>query len=160
MSTQSIIAALQQLIEIHQDMIKLSEEKTEIIKEGSVEKLQKQLVREQKLIRLLEQAENNRQQEVISWYRQADRPLEEITITNILNVLEDEEERNALEEAAVQLANAVMKLKQQEQLNHSLLQQSMQFVQFSLNMINPTIENFNYGNQQTGNNRSVFDSKA
>ncbi|WP_368654409.1 flagellar protein FlgN [Ornithinibacillus sp. 4-3] len=160
MSTQSIIAVLQQLIEIHQDMIKLSEEKTEIIKEGSVEKLQKQLVREQKLIRLLEQAENNRQQEVISWYRQADRPLEEITITNILNVLEDEEERNALEEAAVQLANAVMKLKQQEQLNHSLLQQSMQFVQFSLNMINPTIENFNYGNQQTGNNRSVFDSKA
>lgn len=160
MSTQSIIAALQQLIEIHQDMIKLSEEKTEIIKEGYVEKLQKQLVREQKLIRLLEQAENNRQQEAISWYRQADRPLEEITITNILNVLEDEEERNALEEAAVQLANAVMKLKQQEQLNHSLLQQSMQFVQFSLNMINPTIENFNYGNQQTGNNRSVFDSKA
>lgn len=160
MSTQSIIAALQQLIEIHQDMIKLSEEKTEIIKEGSVEKLQKQLVQEQKLIRLLEQAENNRQQQVISWYRQADKPLEEITITNILNVLEDEEEQNALEEAAVQLANAVMKLKQQEQLNHSLLQQSMQFVQFSLNMINPTIENFNYGNQQTGNNRSVFDSKA
>ena len=62
----------------------------------------------------------------------------------------------------IELTKAITQLKQQEQLNQALIQQSMQFVQLSLDILNPTIQTMNYGKnrEDAGSKRSVFDSKA
>ncbi len=162
MSIKAINELLQTLTRIHEELLKVSKRKTDIIKEGSAEKLQAILVEERKYIKVLEQAEQNRKQVVEKWYTDKRLPLEHMTITNMLEILTDKQEQQELEHMTVQLTKAITELKQQEQLNQALIQQSMQFVQLSLDMLNPTIQSMNYGkNQETeGSKRSVFDSKA
>lgn len=162
MSITAINESLQALTKVHGELLKVSKRKTDIIKEGSTEKLQAILAEERKYIKVLEQAEQNRQKEVEKWYTDQQLPLEEMTITNMLHILTDKQDQQVLESLTIHLTKAITELKQQEQLNQALIQQSMQFVQLSLDMLSPTIQNMNYGKSQDheGAKRSVFDSKA
>ncbi len=88
-------------------------------------------------------------------------PTEEMTITNMLNMLSNNDDQKALLAVTTELTESITKLKRLEQLNRELLEQSMQFVQMSLNMLNPTIDHMNYGDKkQTERKHSMFDSKA
>jgi len=161
-SITAINDSLQELTMIHEELLKGSKRKTDIIKEGSTEKIQAILAEERKYIKILEQSEEKRQKEVEKWYTAKQLPLEDMTITNMLEVLTDKEAQQELEQLTIELTKTITQLKQQEQLNQALIQQSMQFVQLSLDMLSPTIHNMNYGKSQEteGSKRSVFDSKA
>ena len=58
MSIHEIIKSLEDLVEVHEELLALSKEKTEIVKEGSIDKLQALLVTERKLVRKLEKKES------------------------------------------------------------------------------------------------------
>ncbi|WP_099159875.1 flagellar protein FlgN [Virgibacillus ndiopensis] len=162
MSVQNIIQSLEKLVTLHESLLVVSKQKTEVIKEGSVEKLQPLLIKERKHVQVLEQAEVKRQQEVDKWFTHQKISKENATITGILEVILDVDERNELEKKTITLTKVITSLKQQEQLNQALIQQSMQFIQLSLDMMNPSIKNMNYGNKEGTDTekRSVFDSKA
>lgn len=162
MSITAINESLQALTKIHEALLEVSQRKTDIIKEGSTEKLQAILAEERKYIKVLEQAEERRQKEVEKWYSDQQLSLEEMTITNMLHMLTDKQDQQLLENITIHLTEAITALKQQEQLNQALIQQSMQFVQLSLDMLSPTIQNMNYGKTKDHEEikRSVFDSKA
>jgi hypothetical protein len=162
MSVQPIIQSLEQLIHFHERLVEISEQKTALIKDGLIEELQALLVKERKEIRLLEQAEEKRQVDVEVWFqkRQTDQTA---TITGMLEMLTDEAEIKELEEITIKLTENIAKLKQQEELNQSLLNQSMQFIQLTMSMMNPAMKEINYGKQKQAPpsiNRSVFDSQA
>jgi flagellar biosynthesis/type III secretory pathway chaperone len=164
MSIQAIIRSLEELIRSHEDLLDISEQKTALIKDGSTEELQPLLVKERKEIRLLEQAEEKRQSGVEAWFleRQAGQD-QDATLTNLLEIIADETEQKKLEDTTIKLTEIITKLKQQEELNQSLLNQSMQFVQLTMGMMNPSMKEINYGKQkQTTStmNRSVFDSQV
>lgn len=162
MSIKAILDSLQELTIIHKQLLEVSQQKTDIVKEGSIDKFQAILAKERKYIKILEQAEEQRQKEVGKWYTTKQLSLENMTITNMLEILTDEQEQQDLEQMTIELTKAITQLKQQEQLNQALIQQSMQFVQLSLDMLSPTIQNINYGKSKEaeGSKRSVFDSKA
>lgn len=162
MSTDKIIQSLQHMITIHESLIHLSEQKTEMIKIGSVEKLQQLLLEETKLINKLEHAEIKRQKEVEQWFLQRDLKEQPWTITQMLEVIEEGQNKGNLEKVTTTLTNMITQLKQQEQLNQSLLGQSMQFIQLSLGMMQPSIKNLNYSKDKetVSSDRSMFDSQA
>ena len=157
-----IIKSLENLVALHDELLQFSERKTEIIKEGSIEKLQKVIVKERKLVRQVEQAEKERSSLVEVWYVANDFPIEEATVTDMLEKTTDEHEKVALEEVTIKLTKAITNLKANEQLNIALINQSMQFVQVSLDLLSPSLKNLNYGDQSEREEpgRSVFDSKA
>ncbi len=161
---EKIIQALNELVSLHQELLKLSKQKTEVIKEGEVEKLQSVLVSERKLVRKLEQAETRRMQLVGEWVEKEGLTEEDPTITLILERITNEEERTKLEKVTIELTKAMTDLKAQENLNLALIDQSMQFVQLSLDLLSPSLKNMNYSNNNKPNmespNRSIFDSKA
>jgi len=157
----TIIQSLQNLIHIHASLIDVSQQKTSVIKEGLIDKLQPILSQERQAVQMLEKAEGKRQQAVEQWYKDNHLTSDTMTITHMLDILAPSEERHQLEEATTELTHLLTELKRQEQLNHALIQQSMQFVQMSLDMMQPTIKNMNYGDQNKHQSkRSVFDSKA
>lgn len=162
MSMTAINESLQELISIHEELLHIFKRKTNIVKEGSLEKFQALLLEEQKYIKIVEKAEEKRQQAVEKWYKDRNLPPNKATITNMLDILTDETAQQQLEQLTIQLTNSITRLKEQEQLNQALIKQSMQFVQLSLDMLNPTIKNINYGKQQgtTAGKRSAFDSQA
>lgn len=162
MSVNNIVNALEDLVEIHHQLAKISEEKTTLIKEGRIDEFQQLILTERKRILTLEQAETKRQKAVEQWFYGQGRLNEEMTITNMLELITDEQDQTSLATVATQLTEAITSLKRQEQLNQELLEQSMQFVQMSLNMLSPSINQMNYGEKKQSNqrNRSVFDSRA
>lgn len=159
---KEIIQSLEDLVKLHEELFASAEAKTEIVKEGSVEKLQALLVNERKLVQKVERKEKERQILVEAWYDERQLPIEEATVTNILNQLKNEEDKNALEQVTIKLTNVITNLKAQEKLNLALINQSMQFLQVSLDLLSPSLKNMNYGNNSNEGapSRSVFDSKA
>ncbi|MFZ3576903.1 flagellar protein FlgN [Virgibacillus sp. DJP39] len=163
MSLQSIINTLEKLVMIHDSLLSISEQKTKAIKEGNTDSLQPLIVKESKHIQALEQVEAIRQKEVKNWFETNNLQTEDHTITRMLEKTVDNEKQKAVAEVITRLTKVVTDLKQQEQLNKSLIQQSLQFVELSIDMMNPSISNLNYGNKketESSLKRSVFDSKA
>ncbi|WP_084063227.1 flagellar protein FlgN [Ornithinibacillus halophilus] len=159
---EAILQNLQKLTKFHQDLLKVSEQKTDAVKDGDTDQLQSLLIQERKYTQVLERTEEKRTELVQNWFKQKGIAPEEPTITNMLKALTDDEDKQLLEKQTVELTEAIVKLKQQEELNMALIQQSMQFVQMSLDLMNPTLNTMNYGNkkEQPNRNRGVFDSKA
>lgn len=164
MSMQEIIASLQQLLELHQSLLAISENKTEVLKKGDTDALKQLLKKEQKHVQALNKIEKTRLQQVSSWTTANQLDIEETNVTALLECVKDKKEKDDLERVATQLTELLVALKQQEQLNQQLTKQSLQFVQLSMDMIAPTIQSINYGNQKQSTDksskRSVFDSKA
>lgn len=124
----------------------------------------KLLTKERQLIQKVEQLEDSRQETVETLFIEKKVKPKEKTLTELLTILDNEKERQSLEQAMTTLVDIIISLKDSEQLNNSLLQQSMQFVQLTLDMIQPESKNINYSNQsrqkQPSQGRSVFDSKV
>lgn len=162
MSVQQIMELMEQLVDVHKQLLSISKEKTERFKEGAIEPLQQLLVKERKQIRLLEQTESKRQQAVEKWFQTNGMDTEQYTVSHMLEKLEDEKERETLANITTTLTETIVELKQQEQLNEALIRQSMEFVQMSLDLMNPNISSMNYGKEMKENTakRSLFDSQA
>ncbi|QDP41283.1 flagellar protein FlgN [Radiobacillus deserti] len=165
MTVQAIIESLSKLKQLHESLLAVSVEKTEAVKEGKTEVLQSLLIKERKHVQAVEQLETKRVSLTEAWANEQGFPPEDVTVSFVLDHLEDGEEKEQLEQVTFVLASVLVKLKQQEQLNRELIQQSLQFINLSLDMVNPTVKNINYGNaankqpEQTAR-RSAFDSKA
>lgn len=163
MSMNKLIQSLQELHVLHLDLLHVSKEKTETIKEGDTVKLQQILARERKLVRKLEKVENDRVLFVNAWVEE-NGIKEEPTITKMLEWIHEEDLKIELEKATIDLTKAMTDLKAQEKLNLALLNQSMQFVQLSLDLLSPSLKNMNYSQSNqtidTSRSRSIFDTKA
>src|SRR5699024_7974874 len=135
---------MDRLIELYQTLLEGAMQKTEILKEGSIDKLQTLLVQERKTVQALEQPEKKRQHAVKKWFSYRNITVHP-TVTGMLEQITNETEKKDLEAKAIALIEVITRLKKQEHLNQELLRQSMQFVQMSLDMIQPTLEHMNYG---------------
>lgn len=155
--------SMHQLITSHEALLQLTQEKTELIKQGDTDQLAKLLMDERKQVQTIIQVEEKRQSIVDSWMLEMDHIEEERTMTALLETIEDDREKEQLEEQLSHLIQVIIELREIEQLNQQLLEQSMQYVKLSLEMLQPSIQNLNYdGKQQVqdAQKQSVFDSKA
>lgn len=154
---------MKKLKQLHESLLYLSREKTELLKQGETGSLQQLLTKERKHIQAITKIENERMDTVTDWCRKQGIVLEAPTLSELLGFLEDSKEKNLLQSLFEELVFLVSELKQQEQLNAELTKQSLQFIHLSLDMLQPSLNNMNY-NKQTGvstkEKRSVFDSKA
>ncbi|GAA0337033.1 flagellar protein FlgN [Oceanobacillus sp. FSL W7-1293] len=156
-----LIHAMNDLTATHKDLLGLSKRKTEALTNNKLDEFQALLLEEQKLIRQLEKQEQQRQEAAEAWNQEQPDAAASLTITEILDRLDGEEQKMAADAAAA-LTDTMTELKRQEQLNKALLEESMKFVQLSMELVNPSINSMNYGNGSSDkmSNRSLFDSKA
>lgn len=149
---------------MHEQLLTLSKDKTEAIKDSDNEKLVNHLTKERQVLQKIEQLERVREQLVDQHFTQLNIKTEDKTITELLKTIQDKNDKQILEESVAKLIQIIVSIRENEQLNSELLQQSMQFVQLSLEMIQPQAQSISYGNQaerkDSGQKRSVFDSKA
>jgi len=154
---------MKHLVVLHEDLIQLSNKKTEEIKQGDMEQLSKTLMDERKQIQAITQTEEKRQALVEDLFMKVNPDVEEKTVTTLLAHIDNDEYKQQLEDVVALLIDAIVQLRQVEQLNQELMAQSMQFVQLSLDMLQPSIQRMNYDEKQTIQDsvkQSVFDSKA
>ena len=169
MSIEKIIDTLNKLERMHRSLLELSTKKTEIIKENDMEQLTEILKSEQAHVAAIETLEQQRQKLVTEYLQakgieNADNP----TVTQLIDVATTEEKP---ELAAIRdrLLAVVDELKKVNALNQKLVMQSLQYINFSLDLLQPNraaqSNTFNYsgaevqGTSAVGK-KSYFNSEA
>lgn len=162
MSATAIIEQLDKLIKLHENLNKLSVQKTEVIKKGDMEALDKFLKNEQKFVKAIEQVERERQLAVASLLSEQNKS-DSTSLTDVLSFVTEAEKEKLLQQRE-RLLQVVQELKDHNSLNQQLIFHSLQYVNLSLDMIRPQLTNMNYDNPSKRDNsklsRGMFDSRA
>lgn len=160
---QLLYETMQKLVALHEELVQISNHKTEEIKQGDMDKLSQLLMQERKQVQAINQAESARQKIVEDLFTQQGADDQERTMSNLLVYMECVEDKERFERIMSSLIDIIIKLREVEKLNQDLMAQSMQFVQLSLDMLQPSIQRMNYDGKQgvqESPKQSVFDSKA
>ena len=166
MSIEAICATLTTLERMHKSLLELAYKKTEIIKTGDHEALNKMLKDEQAHVAAIDQLEQQRQMQVAEYlgakgFAHSDKP----TVADVIEATKNEAEKEKLADIRNRLLVLIDDLRKQNDLNQKLVFQSLQFVNLTLDALRPRPEQINYsGKEVRGTNtvakKSFFDSQA
>jgi flagellar biosynthesis/type III secretory pathway chaperone len=152
METAQMTSLLERLYKSHEDLLALGERKTEILKLGDMKALDVLLKEEDLQVKKLQMIEKERMLKFAN-----------VTLGDVLEQAEESEKEKLLH-LQDQLIQTYEALKSRNELNQELLEQSLQYVNMSLSLIQPENGPVTYNNPRANpyrqNNSSLFDSKA
>lgn len=158
----SLAATLEELIGIQKQLLDFAEQKRMVLIERKVDELNGLVKEEAKLVKQLNQAENERER-LAAELRQ-EHP--DLTFSQFVAQLPDEIMKKRLGTQIETLQELLAELQVKNRINERLLIDSMSFVQHMIDQVTKTKQqNFNYQSpmgqpkSQTGN-RGFFDTKA
>ncbi len=165
MSAEAVIHILAEAVEVHQELNQVAETKTELIKQNKVAALDSLIRKESKLVHKLQIVEKQREQQVHAFFQWIGGEREHATISEMVGYVSTKE-RELLSELQYALLDEIYKLRKSNELNQSLIAESLQFVNLSLDLLNPGVEELQYRRPEereesnSRRNPAIFDSKA
>lgn len=158
MTVQQIIDKLDELTRVHMDLLKLSKEQTEVVKQSDIKSFAAIIAKERKLIQLVERIEAKRAELVRAYLGGKEGTLADCLKKATI------QEAELLAEGGSHLMEIIAELKVQNELNRQLVQQSLQFVNMNMDLFLPEEDTYTYERpEQTRESRagrSLFDSRA
>ncbi|WNB92714.1 flagellar protein FlgN [Bacillus sp. NEB1478] len=152
METAQMTSLLERLFKSHEDLLSLGERKTEALKAGDMKTLDLLLKEEDLNVKKLQVIEKERLLKFAN-----------VTVSDVLEQADDIE-KEMLIHLQGKLVHAYQALKSRNELNQELLEQSLQYVNMTLSMVQPSNEPATYSKTKTNpyhsNPSSLFDSKA
>ncbi|MEK4201521.1 flagellar protein FlgN [Cytobacillus sp. FSL K6-0265] len=160
MSAEALLTVMERLISYHQSLYELAGKKTDMIKKGDMAALDQMLKDEQTHVATIKKLEQARIQIAATLVPSIEKP----TIADCIQGLEQHDQQ-ALLEKREQLASVIAKLKEKNQLNQQLIYHSLQYVNLSMNLVNPkaAAQNMNYIHPQKAKSQAatgMFQSKV
>ncbi len=153
MSTDALVNTLSKLLVLHKSLLLLAKQKTEIIKAGDMDSLNNIIKEELKHVQAIKKIDKERE-----------NITKNIPFDDLINEITDQKYKNKLEQLKNDLMAELDQLKKQNDLNHQLIEQSLQFVNISLDLLLPDTEAIDYSLNGKIDNEltriSTFDSKA
>lgn len=166
MSIQELLINLEEQDIQHRQLVELAEQKRLMLIQNDVEQLNGIVNRESKIVRHISTLEQQRV-EILGQYliKRGFRPDPRITISDLVKILFKAEEKEALMEAQQTLIRTMSELKEKNKLNQLLIQQSLTFVNYSLDLMTGGPEDDalyrHPGQQGTGYNRpGLYDARV
>lgn len=159
---KTILESVKELTSLHEGLHAIALQKTEMIKTGDLDRLQSILKEENLYIKQIRQTEGKLVQETQTFLEKSGASTESPSLSKVIDLVED---KTAFMTEKTKLETQIEALRQQNLLNQDLLEQSLQFVQMNLELLQPDIDSFNYNrpevNQESPHpKRSIFDSNA
>ena len=149
MSIHLLIESMQKLLRLHKSLLELSLKKTGVLETEDIQALTQLLKEEQAHILAIEKIEAERMRAA------SDRKL-----SDLLDEM-PQPQKGILEEISQELRGVILKIQEQNELNTSLISQSLKFISFSMSIVEPPQDDYNYGPKETGvSGKSLFSSKA
>lgn len=166
MSIETIIQTLDNLEKLHKSLLELAYKKTEFIKTGDMDSLDQLLKDEQAHVAAISQLEQQRQAVVTDYLRaKGIAPSDTPTVMEVVEAAESSTDQEQLKLSRNRLLLTVDQLKFQNDLNQKLTYQSLQFVNFTLDMFKPRPDQINYSRTEAigdkvSKDKTYFDSQA
>lgn len=159
---KTILESVKELTSLHEGLHTIALQKTEIVKKGDLDGLQSLLKKENLYIKQIRQTEGKLVQETQFFLEKHGRSPDSPSLSKVIELVED---KTSFVKEKTKLETQIEALRQQNLLNQDLLEQSLQFVQLNLELLQPDIDSFNYNrpevNQESPHpKRSIFDSNA
>jgi flagellar biosynthesis/type III secretory pathway chaperone len=154
----NLISVLEHEYKVYEDILSLSKQKTDIIIEGRVAELDNIVKLEQALVIQISRIDDQREQILNEML-----PDKKDINMSELKKLANKEEKKRLEDYQTKLTDKINELRHTNQLNAKLIKNSLEYIEFSLNiMSNADVTSNNYGN--AGDNskkprKNFFDMK-
>ncbi len=158
MTTETIKNILTTMIETHETLAVIAEEKLEVIKKGDMDALQSIINREEVSVRIIQQLEGQREKALEAWVRENTDGSGTYRLSDVINTVPEQEAEELLM-IQKRLAEAVLDLRSANDLNQQLLYQSMQWVQLNLNLLQPQAPQVNYGNPKKSQENKAYQSR-
>lgn len=130
----AIIDILNKEYAYYKDILELSKSKRNIIVEGKVAELDNIVKLEQNIIISIGQLERNREEEVAGLCKLLELDSSQITISELSNMLKPEL-GNQLLDIQEKLQNTFRELKAVNDINGQLIEQSLEYIDYSINLI-------------------------
>lgn len=161
--TEKLIMALEKDCEIYEEVLRLGEEKKQIIINGDIETLEKITKREHALIASLMKLEGIRDKIVAEIMREKGMVSANV-IDDVIKVI-DQDAQEKLQFVKRKLGNLMTDVKDVNASNGELLKQSLEIVDFNVNLMTSMNETeTNYGGKANinyeKNKRNAFDAKV
>lgn len=165
MATQELVQVLQEMTDIHRQLLELSHSKREVLVQNQVEELNAIVNKENKLIRQLDELDKKRVFEIDRYVvGKGYRRNPSITVGDLIRITFKAEDKEALSDAHGELLQLVKQLKTANDLNQDLIKQSLGFIDFSLNMLVGEESDVTYQkpqhHQQMSKKTRFFDTRA
>jgi flagellar biosynthesis/type III secretory pathway chaperone len=154
MNIHQLIESMAKLLKLHKSLLGLAYRKTGVLEAEDVPGLTELLREEQAHILAIEKLETDRRRMV-----EAFSP-DKGALSELLKEM-PEPENEKLDGIGRELQDVIAKIQKQNELNQRLIEQSLKFISFSMSLVSPTQDDYNYGpNEQGGTGKSLFNSKA
>lgn len=165
MGIEAILEVMNKLQEAHVALLKLTKEKAPIIVRNEVEQLNNIVSKENKIVRHIAELDQQRLMAVSEYLMSRGyAPNPRITVSDLIKIIFKAEDKLLLEEAQVKLLAVIEELKQENALNQQLIEQSLAFIDYSLDLVLGAPEDDaiyrNPAQQRSGGRPGVFDTKA
>ncbi|MDY7224098.1 flagellar protein FlgN [Halalkalibacterium halodurans] len=165
MSAKQVIGSLTELLHIHEELLTCAKEKAAAIKNNDMVSLEKLVRAETALIHKGQVQEKIRSKEVAAFFDRCGQAPDELTVRAMLPHVTKEEQAE-LEGTQSALIETIMALQVENERNQLLIQESLSFVNMSLDLLLPSAEHTSYQPPQQKERHgyeegySTFDSKA
>lgn len=155
---------LSEQLSVHEKLLTLSEEKREVLIKGSLPGLEKILKEEHKLIQEAQYLEKDRHAMILQLAENLKVDSSQLTISFLLDVVKDDPINNRINKLKTNLGEVLKELTQVNELNAKLLQQSLEYIQTTMETItDDPDQEIVYSNPIKSNakkGKSVFDAKT
>lgn len=156
---EEIINILEKEMKLYKDLIELSDEKKNVIIKRKVDELDKIIKIEQNIIFDVGQLEKAREISVDRYCVINGLKRENINLTELGKTLGDAT-KNQLEKVQGELQNILKDLKDINDQNGALIKQSLEFIDFSINLITSTQIDSTSLYEEGKQSKRIFDAKA
>ncbi|CRK80923.1 flagellar protein FlgN [Neobacillus massiliamazoniensis] len=148
------------MLDSHQQLLQLAKEKQSILVEGNVSALQNVIGQEMKCTDFIHDLETLREQHIREILAEKGYHLQSITMEQFIPLLDDTEEKSHLTMLTGQLRKCVAEISRLNQNNQELIQMTLSYIQYSLNILMPKEPEIGYGQKSKASSIMFLDAKA
>lgn len=166
MSFLALTQLMTALNDIHANLLELAEQKRQVLIHNQVERLMEISNKENKLIKQVADLDQQRIGVIGDFMiEKGYKPNPRVTISDLTKIIFNIEEKKQLTDSQKQLLSTIRKLRELNAVNQQLIEQSLAFIDYSLDLIvgPPEDEVFYHKSKQQGyghRNVGLFDSRA
>jgi flagellar biosynthesis/type III secretory pathway chaperone len=133
---EAILQTLDRQIDVHRALLTLSRQKRDAIVHNRIDELNRITGNENKLIKLAEELEAARIEAVNAYMRSKQLYVTAaITVSTLIRFVVRLEDKEALTQRQQELVRLIEELRRENDLNRQLIEQSLDFIQYSLDLL-------------------------
>ncbi|HZG87386.1 flagellar protein FlgN [Paenibacillus sp.] len=166
MTVAQLLSVLERMTETHEELIALAEQKKEALIRNNVDEVSAIVNRETRAVKVVDTLLKEQADATNAFFRaRGFQTTRAVTVTELSRMVTDPQEKKRLLDARDRLTAAIAQLKTKNELNQKLIEQSISYINYTLDLVLGPDEEPIYHNpasQATGGAKrmSYFDSKA